>query len=457
MKIKITENQRILLLTESKVDDLIVKYCDRFKQVDVPCNDDLKRILSHIDPTPTKKYLEWIIKKIVLIDSEMIFHGADYVHDYMKRFNDLLEKNQLEKRDINSYETYEELQLAVLSAEEKKSKKDLSGQYKKIFEDGQYIMVRPLTEEASCRFGVDTKWCISSKLSNRFKQYTEGDKNEFYFIIKKGESRGKLNRVAVQISDFGRITVWNAEDHVEKTDILTIFPDGIVNFILKRSEELRPKDCHNFDVSHNKLSLGDLGRFLLHHIGDGSDNFIAGYSESSRSPNNEDFLYVKVEKEGNSKVRFSIIYFIGDEAEMVDSTVLDCNSPHKLIEEFENRVRRYYPALRKTIRRITAQHEDKSLVFWRPTNVSSSYSFTKPGASKLLNKFIDYIKEQNGKGEPATKKDFIKKNYGHNRPGFLVTFFSSIKAAGIVKMDKNYNYSIGPNYEAYLQGKLRKF
>ena len=133
MKIKITENQRILLLIESKVDDLITKYCDQLKKNDIPCDDELKSILIHIDPTPTKKYLEWIIKKIVLMDPEMIFHAADQVLDNMKRFDDLSNKNQLENKDINSYDEYIDLQLAVINAEEKKSKKDLSGHLHIVF------------------------------------------------------------------------------------------------------------------------------------------------------------------------------------------------------------------------------------------------------------------------------------------------------------------------------------
>lgn len=454
MRIRITETQRILLLNESKVDDLITKYCDRLKKIDVPCDDDLKRILTHIDPTPTKKYLEWIIKKILLIDPEMIFHGADYVHDYMKRFDELLEKNQLEKRDINSYETYEDLQQTVLTAEEKKSKKDLSGQYNKIFEDDQYIMVRPLTEEASCRFGVDTKWCISSRMSNRFGQYTERDKNEFYFIIKKGEGRGTLNRVAVQISDFGRITLWNSEDRIENINLLSMYPDGISHFIMERSQSLRPRNCYNLNAIET-IDLGRLGNFRLTNVNPNSEYLIATYVSEEQKDGT--YILLKVTKEENNRAKFTLYYKINFEDNWVDSITLECNDHKKLIQTFEERVKAYENVLLKRIEKIKFKHKNKDLTFWDPLNRSSTYSFSRPERGlKLTKKFIDYVKEQNTKGEPATRKDFLMKNYGHAKPGFLTSFFSSIKNAGIVKMDINFNYSIGPNYEKYLQGKLRR-
>ena len=99
----------------------------------------------------------------------------------------------IENKDINSYKNYEELTKVVLDAEERISKKSLTGQYDKLYEDNEYLMVRPLTVEASCKFGVDTKWCIAAKVENRFLQYTERGQNEFFFVIKKGAEIGRAH------------------------------------------------------------------------------------------------------------------------------------------------------------------------------------------------------------------------------------------------------------------------
>lgn len=99
---------------------------------------------------------------------------------------------------------------------------------------------------------------------------------------------------------------------------------------------------------------------------------------------------------------------------------------------------------------------EKNKVMWRRSNSLSNYSFESKKSDTLANKFIDYIKTQNEKNEPATRRDFLQKmGYSDNR-GYLSTFFSSIKNAGIVTMDIKNKYSLGPNYQAYKEGKLKR-
>lgn len=452
MKIRITENQRILLLTESKIDDILARYGEKLKpNFDL---ENVKEVLMNTDPSPTKKYSEWIVKNIFLQNKNKrdILEDLVTTHDYILRFDELANKNQIKDKDINFYKNFNDLKIAVSEAEQMKSRRELVGEYEKVYEDSEYLMVKPLTEEASCRFGVDTKWCISAKRDNRFGQYVGKGENEFYFIIKKGVGRGKLNRVAVQITNYGRITLWNSEDRVESTNLLGIYPDGISHFILKKSEELRPKDCYNLSTIES-IYLGKLGEFRLTNA-NSENHLIATYVSEEEKDNT--YILLKVTKEENNSVKFTLYYHIGFENYRIDSLILQCNTPKKLIQIFEERVNIYQNILFKIIERIKFKHENKDLAFWGSSNVSSTYSFKKPGSSKLAEKFINYIKEQNSKNEPATRKDFLIKNYGHANRGFLTTFFSSIKDAGIVKIDKNFNYSIGPNYEKYLQGKLRR-
>ena len=465
MKIKITENQRILLLIESKVDDLITKYCDQLKKNDIPCDDELKSILIHIDPTPTKKYLEWIIKKIVLMDPEMIFHAADQVLDNMKRFDDLSNKNQLENKDINSYDEYIDLQLAVINAEEKKSKKDLSGQYKKLYEDDQYLMVQPLTEEASCKFGVDTKWCISSRLSNRWKQYTEENKNEFFFIIKKGVGRGVHNRLAIQLTDFGRLTVWNAQDHVEDPKILKTLPSGINDVINKRLIELSQTDlsCYerfkHIDTFAFGGELGDFDRSYFNNELKGIEEVVAIYYQDHAS--NEEFYFITVSNPGriddNNRIKYELNYRFNGKTNRILHTTSYCGGDSaESAVDFVKYVNEQYLNIKHYVLRLKGEYLERvGYTYWYPTNFASTYTFEDPSrAGNTTKSFIEYVKKQNEEGKPATKNGFLEYIGREPRKGYLSIFFASIKDAGIVKLQGK-NYTLGPNYEKYLQGKLR--
>lgn len=454
MKIRITENQRILLLTESKIDDILGRYGEKLKpNFDL---ENVKEVLMNTDPSSTKKYSEWIVKNIFLQNKNKrdILEDLVIIHDYITRFDDLVNNRQIKEKDINFYKNFNELKIAVSEAEQIKSRKDLVGQYEKVYEDSEYLMVKPLTEEASCRFGVDTKWCISARRDNRFAQYTEKNQNEFYFIIKKGVGRGKLNRVAVQITEYGRITLWNSEDRIENINLLSTYPDGISHFIMERSQSLRPTNCYNLRAIET-IDLSKLGNFQLTNVNPNGEYLIATYVSEEQKDGT--YILLKVTKEENNRVKFTLYYHINFEDNWMDSLTLECNDSKKLVRTFEEKVKAYENVLLKRIEKIQFKKKNKDLTFWDPSNRSSTYSFSKPErGSKLTKKFIDYVKEQNNKDKPATRKDFLMKNYGHAKPGFLSSFFSSIKNAGIVNMDRNFNYSIGPNYEKYLQGKLRR-
>ena len=92
---------------------------------------------------------------------------------------------------------------------------------------------------------------------------------------------------------------------------------------------------------------------------------------------------------------------------------------------------------------------------WEP-NARSNYGFKDPTKSSLAKAFIDYIKKQNESGKKATKKDFLTSINRSTKQGSLSSFFASIKDAGIVKLNKDHTYELGPKYDYYIKGELRK-
>lgn len=82
----------------------------------------LKRLATK-DPTPTKKYIEWMAR-------QYLTHHTMRGFDSIAEFDKLITQNRLEKRDINQYATLEELTNAVdsvratMGAEREKKKED---------------------------------------------------------------------------------------------------------------------------------------------------------------------------------------------------------------------------------------------------------------------------------------------------------------------------------------------
>jgi hypothetical protein len=96
-------------------------------------------------------------------------------------------------------------------------------------------------------------------------------------------------------------------------------------------------------------------------------------------------------------------------------------------------------------------------VLWKAFNSHSSYKFEYPAhPNSLTVKFLNYVREHPGK----TAEEFYVDVVGHRRPrGHNSMFFGSIKDAGLVRMERSgrqFVYSIGPNYEAWTQGRLKR-
>src|SRR3972149_6407120 len=70
---------------------------------------------------------------------------------------------------------------------ERKVKED---EFIKYYEDEDVLIIIPLTEKASCKYGEGTRWCTAAKGKNMFETYTEidkttGKKQRLYILIPK--------------------------------------------------------------------------------------------------------------------------------------------------------------------------------------------------------------------------------------------------------------------------------
>jgi hypothetical protein len=173
-----------LLIRAARVDDLIARY-PKFEE-------DIRK-LNDADPSTTKKYLLW---------GTVQLHGGEPIEKIIEAFNKFHTNYQrLAKKDINKYDSTDEVIAAVealgASREQQRAVKRKDAHY--LYNDDNFLLVHPTSMEASCHYGMGTKWCISATQStNYFDSYAE-DNKFFYFIINKKSEDPKWHKVAMML------------------------------------------------------------------------------------------------------------------------------------------------------------------------------------------------------------------------------------------------------------------
>ena len=193
------------LLAEGRIEDARNKYPD--------LNDEDFEELVHNQPAGSNnKYLMWGCKQLdygfstdVTIQAIRLFDGN---------------RTRLEKKDINQYDEVGDIETAVAALPDKKSKKKkrIKRDSDLVYSDDNFVVIRPHTQEASCKYGTGTKWCISATQGyNYFSSYSTSN-NKFYFVIdRKAEGHESTSKFAIAIIDQpgnrnDRIQVYNAPD-----------------------------------------------------------------------------------------------------------------------------------------------------------------------------------------------------------------------------------------------------
>jgi hypothetical protein len=127
------------------------------------------------------------------------------------------QKRRAEKKDTQTGKG----QKPIMTSHKKKTKKESteqlvnlvvekfkvsSDEYQKLYEDETYLLVAPLTHNASCKYGANTKWCTTNRDSDEmFDEHIIGGVLVYLIIKDKGLSE-RLNN-----SKFGIYRGWGGE------------------------------------------------------------------------------------------------------------------------------------------------------------------------------------------------------------------------------------------------------
>ena len=159
------------------------------------------------------------------------------------QFKDLMEKGVIENKDITSYKDIEELGGAITLSMIKENEKELEGQAIKVFEDEKWLAVRPLTFQASSKYGSGTKWCTTyKKEKNYFEKYWRTGILVYFINKKTGYKFGGFK----ELDKGGELSFWNSAD--SRVDYLELETDDYLFPIVRKifkSEDTNKNLCSN--------------------------------------------------------------------------------------------------------------------------------------------------------------------------------------------------------------------
>lgn len=296
------------LLVEGRKEDLKAKFSNKFTE------DVLDLVLNNPDLEKyNHKYTNFVLKNLNpdLDMGMMIPYVVQLVNDFDKV------QARLEKKDINQYESISELKHALEEPLIKKREKELEKQVEKIYENDKYLVVRPLTEEASCKYGANTKWCVTEKGSGNFHIYTTGGQRLYFIISKEKLKQGVYAKIAIHIDNEGEPTYYDAQDRTFSQNEINLF-----NHIFSDIIEVLTKNYTEKVLTRMEKYLYDVFQYKWR------DNFKVDSSDFSLLVDVSGFYNVEGESFGHSTVNLKIYLIEGNEKNSL--------SDYNLIINYEN-------------------------------------------------------------------------------------------------------------------------
>ena len=228
---------------------------DRLKEQHPDLNISLIDIISFLDPTDSYKYTEFLIKNFKN-DSDYYSTNKEEFMGYMgvflfgsgeietlNEFERHSKANRIKIKDISQYTNFLELNESVKVAEEIENRKKIEKQILKIHEDDTWLILTPLSFEASKVYGANTKWCVTHL--KYWNQYLTTHRL-IYVLNKKTDTKIAFSR------EFSKekFQAWDQLDREVDPMFINFIPDEL---FLKIRKELQ-KDERTIDLRDIKIS-----------------------------------------------------------------------------------------------------------------------------------------------------------------------------------------------------------
>jgi len=153
----------------------------------------------------------------------------------MKEFVTLNEKKLIENNDLTSYKTFDEVELQISLSSLKSIDKEMAKQVLKLYETDEWLVVKPLSYQASLKYGASTKWCTASKDSSDY-YFRYSKRGIVIYSINKKTGNKVAGFKSLDTSHDAETSFWNITDQrIDSmdsglpSDVLDIFRNEFSN------------------------------------------------------------------------------------------------------------------------------------------------------------------------------------------------------------------------------------
>jgi len=237
---------------------------DKLKEQHPDLNVSLIDIITSLDPTGTYKYTEFLIKNFKR-DNQYYSPNLDELKGYLgvflfgsneievlNEFERHSRANRIKEKDISKYKNFLELHEQVKIAEDIEKQKEVEKQILKIHEDDTWLVLTPLSFDASRVYGSNTKWCTTQE--RYWDKYLKTHRL-VYCINKKIDTKVAFSR------DYGedKFQAWTADDSEVSPMFIDWIPDEIFLKIRKELQKNeRTIDLIYGETRNKPVSISDI-------------------------------------------------------------------------------------------------------------------------------------------------------------------------------------------------------
>jgi len=412
-------------------------------------------------------------------------------------------QSQLQKKDINQYKNVEELDDSLLPFKIKEKERELENQTEKIYEDDKFVVIKPKTYQASCKYGANTKWCTTSSDEQHYKRYTTGNNQLYYIINKKNSTNKNYSKIAIHFGGSMNPSYWDSQDsqmNEREINVLNYaFPEMIkaieddskLNKISRYKEYLK-KVFNSQGISHRSREnfLGKNNLYVQLEGFETIDDMEFGHANGIVSIflNNKlidsylAFIMFSQDNQNSFKID---VGFSGNDPSTNDEEFIDLGLEGKdVVAKFliQNRDPKFMAdAVRGLIvGKVSDYVQNSPKLLEKLVGTSKvftpTYGYTFSNNKGWVKKLIDYLDS----GKIGTKLDFLtdvgylqrftqdgKTKFRKSKDNSIysqrdlrgqhASFFAAAKNAGILdyrKEGRNYFLIKGPNFDAFKSGEL---
>jgi hypothetical protein len=238
---------------KSKYTELLLKIMKKTPDLSRYVNDIKDRLQNEFKIS--KSDLDQVNDLHLLLFYRMV-DGMFNINDLVsfQRFCEYNERNLIEQNDLSRYNNFEDVLNQLSLAEINVETKNLEKQVKVVYQDDEWLLIRPLTYAASKKYGSNTKWCTTQTNNPEyFLKYA--NKGVLIYCINKKTGYKVAAFCSLDKND-SEFSFWNQKDSRVDSIETELTPD-LLTVILKESKTPYSK-TNRFLLSDEEREKEDL-------------------------------------------------------------------------------------------------------------------------------------------------------------------------------------------------------